>query len=106
MMRLRIATTALVLSGALLTGAPAASAAYTPTTAVAVQKTAAAPEAGSSVTRASTTVSTVAKDRKKNKKKKKKKSGLSGGLVIGLILGIAVLVIIVLLLMRRNRSDG
>ncbi|MEU4493002.1 hypothetical protein AB0F96_05980 [Streptomyces sp. NPDC023998] len=105
MMRLRIATTALVLSGALLAGAPVASASSPArTTAVAVvhQAPAAAPEAGSSVTQAD--VTTVSEGRK-SKKKKKKKKGFGSGLVIGLILGIALLVVVALLLARRKRSS-
>ncbi|MFD3437526.1 hypothetical protein ACFWU3_08475 [Streptomyces sp. NPDC058685] len=107
MMRVRIATTALVLSGALLVGAPVASASPAPTGVTAVQKPGSAAPAGvsSTVAQADTEASTVAKGKKSKKKKKKKKGGFGAGLIIGLIIIVALIVIIALLVQRRRKSD-
>ncbi|MET9670131.1 hypothetical protein ABZY19_33020 [Streptomyces sp. NPDC006475] len=107
MTRVRIATTALVLSGALLVGAPVASASPTPTAVTAVQKPGSAPQAGTSstVAQADTQASTVDKARK-SKKKKKKKGGFGAGLIIGLIIIVALIVIIALLVQRRKKQTG
>ncbi|MEJ8635629.1 hypothetical protein [Streptomyces sp. MS2.AVA.5] len=108
MTRVRIATTALVLSGALLVGAPVASASPTPTAVTAVQKPGSAPQAGTSstVAQAGTETSTVDKARKSKKKKKKKSKGFGAGLIIGLIIIVALIVIIALLVQRRKKQTG
>ncbi|MFE7775787.1 hypothetical protein ACFU5O_18170 [Streptomyces sp. NPDC057445] len=125
MMRLRVAATAIVLSGALVAGVPAASASSTgsATTATAVRYGhESAPSAWSSAAEAGAGEARVAaagtvgknlgenhgkKDRKKDRKKKKKKGmGFASVLVIGVLIGIALLVAVVILLKRRSGSGG
>ncbi|WP_405570504.1 hypothetical protein OG317_16295 [Streptomyces sp. NBC_01167] len=107
MTRVRIATTALVLSGALLVGAPVASASPTPTAVTAVQKPGSAPQAGTSSTVAQAGIETSTVDKaRKSKKKKKKSKGFGAGLIIGLIIIVALIVIIALLVQRRKKQTG
>ncbi|MEV6783816.1 hypothetical protein [Streptomyces sp. NPDC051098] len=107
MTRVRIATTALVLSGALLVGAPVASASPTPTAVTAVQKPGSAPQASTSSTVAQAGIETSTVDKaRKSKKKKKKSKGFGAGLIIGLIIIVALIVIIALLVQRRKKQTG